>query len=351
MSISLKISGRFLKRKISSVLAFVLTIAMIAAFMSVSPKVSALDSTRTEAKQSEITQSIIDTDNGGCQMPSFDEAVRYFNKIASYAVLALTSPFVAMNQSLKKTIDPSKSLTVKFDCKPEFAAHRGLSSLYPQNSVIAFEKAAEAGYKYFECDVHTTKDGEFVVIHDDTIDDMTPGNGNVDDYTLEELKRLRLDNGNGIENYKDVLQIPTLEETLSVCDRYDIAPIIELKKLDTKYLSDLFEMLEKHDLTKKTILISFTFDYLTEARKLDKDMKMMYLSKVVKKSDVDKCIEYGFGIDFKYQNYGLSATALKYAKQNGVALGAWTVDDTVAMDFMVLDGVELITTNKILPIK
>lgn len=268
-------------------------------------------------------------------------------------ILALRSlPFTFIPQRVKSTVDSSNSLAEKSGCSPIYAAHRGFSGLYPQNSLIAFEKAAEAGYNAFECDVHTTKDGQLVVIHDDTIDDMTNGTGNVEDYTLSELRSFTLDNGNGIENYPGQLKIPTFEETMEICERYDIIPIIELKKLDTQYMGDLFSILQSHNLTDKAVLISFEFDYLLEARKYSDSVKLMYLLKLVTKKDVDKCIENGnIGIDFDYVYYPLSASAIKYAKDNGLTLGAWTVDNTSVMDILVFSGVKYITTNKILPPK
>ncbi|MGN0468386.1 MAG: glycerophosphodiester phosphodiesterase [Acutalibacteraceae bacterium] len=222
--------------------------------------------------------------------------------------------------------------------------------MYPQNSVKAFEEAAKAGFYAFECDVHTTSDGEWIVIHDDTVDKMTNGSGNVEDFTFEEIRKLRLDGGNGIENYPD-LQIPTLEETLAVCDKYDIVPIIELKKLDEKYLPDFVKALKEHKLLDKAIVISFNFDYLKALREIDSSIEMMYLVKKFDKATVDMCAENGnIGIDFKCQDYIFSISAFNYAKEKGLKLGAWTVDNTIYSDVMRAAGVDLITTNRIIPV-
>ena len=65
-------------------------------------------------------------------------------------------------------------------------AHRGLSSIYPENTLIAFEKALEYEIDGIETDVQLTKDGELVIIHDETLDRTTNGTGFVKDYTLKE---------------------------------------------------------------------------------------------------------------------------------------------------------------------
>ena len=69
-------------------------------------------------------------------------------------------------------------------------AHRGFSGKYPENTMLAFEKAIEAGCDGIELDVQFTKDGELVIIHDEKIDRTCDGKGLISDYTLEEAKNL-----------------------------------------------------------------------------------------------------------------------------------------------------------------
>ena len=61
--------------------------------------------------------------------------------------------------------------------------HRGYSGKYPENTMLAFRKAAEAGCDGIELDVQLTKDGKLVVIHDETVDRTTDGTGFVRYYT------------------------------------------------------------------------------------------------------------------------------------------------------------------------
>ena len=68
-------------------------------------------------------------------------------------------------------------------------AHRGYSGKYPENTMLAFEEAAQTGADGIELDVQLTKDGQVVVIHDERIDRTTDGTGFVKDYTYEELKK------------------------------------------------------------------------------------------------------------------------------------------------------------------
>ena len=69
-------------------------------------------------------------------------------------------------------------------------AHRGYSGKYPENTMLAFRKAAEAGADGIELDVQLTRDGEPVIIHDELVDRTTDGTGRVKDFTLAELQAL-----------------------------------------------------------------------------------------------------------------------------------------------------------------
>ena len=99
--------------------------------------------------------------------------------------------------------------------KTKIYAHRGASGEYPENTLLSFRKAIEAGVDGIECDIHLTKDEELVVIHDEEVKRTFKGEGFVNDYTLDELRALTL-----AERYQqfplydrswELEKIPTLE--------------------------------------------------------------------------------------------------------------------------------------------
>jgi glycerophosphoryl diester phosphodiesterase len=93
-------------------------------------------------------------------------------------------------------------------------AHRGFSSSYPENTAIAFQKAIELGVECIEFDVHLTRDGHLVVIHDGMVDRTTDGTGRVDELTFAEIKRL--DAGTWFSPEFATQNILTLAETLEL---------------------------------------------------------------------------------------------------------------------------------------
>ena len=113
-------------------------------------------------------------------------------------------------------------------------AHRGEHNGIPENSLAAYQKAIDLGCDFVEIDVRTTKDGEFVSVHNATIDAYVVGKkGKVKDYTLSQLRSLDI----GIkvdEKWRDT-KIPTFEEILALCQG-KIGIYLDLKEADPKAL-------------------------------------------------------------------------------------------------------------------
>ena len=106
-------------------------------------------------------------------------------------------------------------------------AHRGNSSVAPQNTLAAFEAAWRAGADCVELDVQLTADGRVVVIHDDTVDATTDGTGPVSGYTLETIRAL--DAGRWFSPAYAGQRVPTLDEVVAFLRRREIDLLLELK--------------------------------------------------------------------------------------------------------------------------
>ena len=105
--------------------------------------------------------------------------------ISVILLLVLTVVGIMVPHMFIEKISSGISVSMHTDKAPLLVAHRGLSGLYPQNTLPAFEAAKEYGYFGYELDIHTTKDGEWVVIHNDTVDAMTNGEGKVAEFTFD----------------------------------------------------------------------------------------------------------------------------------------------------------------------
>jgi glycerophosphoryl diester phosphodiesterase len=115
---------------------------------------------------------------------------------------------------------------------PTVIAHRGGSKLRPENTILAFEHAVALGVDAIECDVHLSKDGEVVVMHDDTLDRTTDHTGPVAALTAAQLAQVdagaRFQDGEGRFPYRGSgIGVPRLSEVLARCPHVPV--IIEIK--------------------------------------------------------------------------------------------------------------------------
>lgn len=145
--------------------------------------------------------------------------------------------------------------------------------MYPENTLIAFKKAAEIdGLTGIELDIQLTRDGHLVVFHDETIDRTTNGTGELRQYTLSELKRLRIDADSGIQE-----QIPTMEEALDLLQgklKHGLILNIELKNNVIPYEGmeqKIIDMVHSYGLQTSVIYSSFSALSLERIKKLDPD--------------------------------------------------------------------------------
>ena len=143
----------------------------------------------------------------------------------------------------------SHNFLVAQNTKVQVAAHRGDWRNYADNCLEGIESCIRMGVDMVEIDVSKTKDGHLVLMHDKTVDRTTNGKGKVSDFTLEEIRNLRLRNGLGrVTDFK----IPTLEEAMQTAKgRIMVNP----DKSDA-YFDDIYRILEKTGTLKQAIIKS-----------------------------------------------------------------------------------------------
>lgn len=162
-------------------------------------------------------------------------------------------------------------------------AHRGCSQRYPENTLLAFEKAMEIqNLTGIELDIQLTKDGELVVIHDERVDRTTEGIGYVRDYTLAELKKLHI---YGDENPSQ--RIPTMDEVFDLIGqkmKKGLLLNIELKTSIWSYPGieeKIVEMVHRRDFQKNIVYSSFSALTLERVRELDGETEIGILDNKV----------------------------------------------------------------------
>ncbi|MCR4593634.1 MAG: hypothetical protein K5761_01100 [Clostridiales bacterium] len=227
-------------------------------------------------------------------------------------------------------------------------AHRGLSAIAPENTLYAFEAAAKEDYFAIECDVHYTTDGRWVVIHDYNMQAMTDRRGDVKNFSWEELKEIKFNNGANIEKYPDA-RMCTVEEYIDVCLKGGKIPMIEVKDKRTDKVQDLYRIICEYGIEDSVILISFHPQILEEFQKLSPDMTLWYLMGKITEEKLQECIDHGFGVAFNAKRNVNHPEMIQRVHNNNLTAACWTVDTEDMLNKMLDQGVKYITTNAILP--
>lgn len=140
----------------------------------------------------------------------------------------------------------------------QVCAHRGFSAIAPENTLAAFEWAIRAEADGIELDVHMTRDGQLVVLHDETVDRTTNGTGWVKDLTLLEMKQL--DSGYWFDEAYMGQTIPTLAEVMELLCETNIWVNIELKNNIVLYAGmeeKVVQEIDRFQMAERVILSSF----------------------------------------------------------------------------------------------
>lgn len=152
-------------------------------------------------------------------------------------------------------------------------AHRGASDRYPENTLLAFERALEAGADAIECDVHLTADGEVVVIHDATVDRTTNGHGEVAALTLDELRQL--DAGSWKDARFSGQRIPTLREVAELV-RGRVPLFVEVKGRSPELPARLVDVLRAGGVQDQVWLFTADNECLRQLHRLAPEMRVRW---------------------------------------------------------------------------
>lgn len=234
--------------------------------------------------------------------------------------------------------------TVKFDRKAvKLVAHRGLSGLETENTVAAFVAAGNRNYVGIETDVHKTADGRYVAIHDESTMRVSGVEMTVEESSFEALRAITLLN-KGTGTRAD-LRIPTLEEYLGTCHRYEKIAVLELKgPFDKESVSEILSICRELHGLENMIFISFDYQNLVYLRELSETAKVQFLtSKPVDEALVARLLAYRMDLDVHHA--ALTEESVKLLHENGIEINCWTVDRPEDGERLAAWGVDYITTN------
>jgi glycerophosphoryl diester phosphodiesterase len=215
----------------------------------------------------------------------------------------------------------------------------------PENTLAAFRHAISLGVRYVECDVQMSRDGQLVVIHDETLDRTTNGTGPVRDYTFEELRHF--DAGAWFGPQFAGERIPSLREVVQLCANNGIGLVIELKSPDVnvgveqKVAALVAEMwLQGVD---NIWCISFYHDIVRRMRALDPAAHLGYLylpgNDFSQADDTVQAVCPYFGSALEHPEW------VENAHARGKLVFVWTVNNRQDMLHLTRNGVDGIVSD------
>jgi glycerophosphoryl diester phosphodiesterase len=149
-------------------------------------------------------------------------------------------------------------------------AHRGYSLLYPENTLLAFERARLAGATTCEIDLVLTRDGEAIVLHDAMLDRTTDGHGFAADRDLAEIRSLNAAARHD-GRFDGDLTVPTFQEVLNWARKSSVGLVVEMKERERPELlrSRIMSILQETEGADQVMLLSFNHVDLKRIKELD----------------------------------------------------------------------------------
>lgn len=232
--------------------------------------------------------------------------------------------------------------------------HRGAAKLAPENTLAGFEKAVEVGADMVELDIHMTKDGEIVVIHDATLDRTTNGNGAIIEHNFSEIRTL--DAGGWYDTTYSGQKVPTLREAMELINgRCQL--LIEIKWPEKGIYESIVEktvaLVNEMGASHWVIIQSFEPQYLHQLTALGTNIEyhqLLYAYSNILPLYYDRSFHVGRfepveGVSSVNLHYKYLSEGTKH--QFGVErVGVYTVNGVLDMGKVVSLGAEYLITDR-----
>lgn len=237
---------------------------------------------------------------------------------------------------------------------PLAIGHRGLSSLYPENTVISFAAALAAGADALEGDLHLTADGAIVLMHDDTLDRTTNCSGRVDNHTLAQLASCSAGYTAIFGDRFGFVPIPLFEEVIALISQpaYDAAWVLDLKG-DLKLGAKIRPIVDKYNAASRVIMSCWQPDQVADAVVYMNASARQVLTSALPNMDLQPAgrqwEEYAQqGVrGFSVGSANITQEFVSHAHARLFSVVAWTVDDAPTWALLAQAGVDGIITNAV----
>ncbi len=222
--------------------------------------------------------------------------------------------------------------------------HRGAAGLAPENTLASFKKAATLGLNWVEFDVRLCGSGEWVVIHDETLERTTNGHGLVSQTPYETLKTL--DAGSWFDPQFENVRIPLLSQTLSFLATLNLHPNIEIKTFThhkKEKMEHFIEQLHHWPASLPLPLVSsFDLEILIILRSLHSDLPLGYLVDVISDCSIQQTIQCDLNALHAYDGGAVHTSTLPLDK---IPILIYTVNNQKRIEYFLQMGIHAIFSD------
>jgi len=221
----------------------------------------------------------------------------------------------------------------------QVTAHRGHARAAPENTLSAIRKAIESGADYAEVDVHQTKDGVVVLLHDRDLKRVAGDSRRLDEVLFHQVREL--DVGSWFDPAFAGERVPTLKEAINLC-RGRIKMNIELKFFgpDRRLAGEVARLVRELDFESECLVTSFEYDALLEAKRHNPGLRTGLIVALAL-GDVSRVEVDAFSVRADF----LSDELLREAHHRRSEVHVWTVNDAGQMTRQIKRGVNNIITS------
>ncbi len=227
--------------------------------------------------------------------------------------------------------------------------HRGMPGTYPENTIEGSLYAIEAGADIVENDIYITKDGVLVIMHDSDISRTTNGEGNIEGYTLEELKQFIVDTDSKYKDWK----IPTLEEYFIEWKKMDSSKqlFVEIKSGKAELIDEFIRLVNEYDIANQVSVITFSQEQINRLHEAFPEMSIGYLtSGIINDNDqatyksIIRTVQK-FETTFNHNSDGVDNEHVRIMNAHGITHWPWTYNEQGTFMKHFLTGINGMTTN------
>lgn len=225
-------------------------------------------------------------------------------------------------------------------------AHRGFSGETPENTLVAIRKAIEVGADMVEVDVTVTADGHVVLLHDETLDRTTDGEGPPTAMTLEEIKGL--DAGSWFAPEFAGERVPTLAEALEVVkDRILINVEIKSEAVEHGVVPKVADLIIEHGMLDQVVVSSFSPEALARMKTTAPAIvtASLYNKELHTGRDPLEIIQAVGSRGFNISGKRLTPRMVERCHAHGIPVAVYTVNETTDLRTMMAMGVDAVFTD------